>query len=56
MKLSVVIPNYNGILLLEKCLATLDKQDFTDYDIIVIDDASTEKGTEETVVIGYYYT
>ena len=49
MKLSVVIPNYNGISLLEKCLAALDKQDFTDYDIIVIDDASTEKGAEETV-------
>ena len=49
MKLSVVIPNYNGILYLEKCLAALDKQDFTDYDIIVVDDASTEEGTEQTV-------
>jgi GT2 family glycosyltransferase len=49
MKLSVVIPNYNGILYLEKCLAALDKQDFADYDIIVIDDASTEEGTEQTV-------
>ena len=49
MKLSVVIPNYNGIMYLEKCLAALDKQDFTDYDIIVVDDASTVEGIEETV-------
>jgi GT2 family glycosyltransferase len=49
MKLSVVIPNYNGIMYLEKCLAALDKQDYTDYDIIVVDDASTVEGIEETV-------
>ena len=49
MKLSVVIPNYNGIMYLEKCLATLDKQDFTDYDIIVVDDASTVEGIEDVV-------
>ncbi|MBP5529174.1 MAG: glycosyltransferase family 2 protein [Lachnospiraceae bacterium] len=50
MKLSVVIPNYNGIMYLEKCLAALEKQDFTDYDIIVVDDASTVEGIEETVL------
>lgn len=49
MKVSVVIPNYNGINYLSKCLAELDKQDFEDYDIIVVDDASTVEGVEETV-------
>ncbi|MCR4648031.1 MAG: glycosyltransferase family 2 protein [Lachnospiraceae bacterium] len=49
MKVSVIIPNYNGIRYLSKCLAELDRQDFRDFDIIVVDDASTEEGVAETV-------
>ena len=49
MKVSVIIPNYNGLNFLSKCLAELDKQDFRDYDIIVVDDASTVEGIEDTV-------
>jgi len=51
MKLSVIIPNYNGVRYLDKCLSELNKQDFEDYDIIVVDDASTEEGVEETVAM-----
>ena len=34
---------------LQKCLEALDSQSFTDYDIIVVDDASSEEGIEEVV-------
>ena len=50
MKLSVIIPNYNGIMYLEKCLKALEAQDFDDYDIIIVDDASSEEGIEEAVL------
>lgn len=49
MKLSVIIPNYNGINFLSKCLDTLSKQDFEDYEIIVVDDGSTQNGIKELV-------
>ncbi len=49
MKLSVIIPNYNGIGYLAKCLDALAKQDYKDYEIIVVDDASTQPGTEDVV-------
>ena len=47
MKLSVIIPNYNGIMYLSKCLDALSKQDFKDFDVIIVDDASSEEGVEE---------
>ena len=39
---SVVIPNYNGRHLLPTVLAALGRQTFTDFETIVIDDASTD--------------
>ena len=49
MKLSVIIPNYNGIMYLSKCLNALSNQDFRDFDVIVVDDASSEEGVEDVV-------
>lgn len=49
MKVSVIIPNYNGFQYLQKCLDALDKQDFNDYNVIVVDDASTMSGVEEVL-------
>lgn len=49
MKVSIVIPNYNGSLFLENCMKAIDSQDYDDYDIIVVDDASTDEGTESIV-------
>lgn len=42
-KISVIIPNYNGRQFLETCLSSLAKQTFTDYEVILVDDASTDK-------------
>ncbi|GAP95107.1 glycosyltransferase family 2 protein [Leptolyngbya sp. NIES-2104] len=44
--LSVVIPTYNRKPILEKCLRALENQQFSDYEIVVIDDGSTD-GTVE---------
>ncbi|MCR4642894.1 MAG: glycosyltransferase family 2 protein [Lachnospiraceae bacterium] len=42
MKASVVIPNYNGERYLEACLKSLMRQDETDFEVIVVDDGSSD--------------
>jgi GT2 family glycosyltransferase len=39
---SIIIPNYNGVKLLEPCLASLYRQTLAASEIIVVDDASTD--------------
>jgi len=40
--ISVIIPNYNGRALLQSVLGALSYQTFTDFEVIFIDDASTD--------------
>ena len=47
--ISVVIPNYNGLEYLKKCLEALKNQSVKDFDIIIVDDASTEKNIEDII-------
>ena len=42
MKFSVIIPVYNVEAYLEKCLDSVIKQTFMDYEIIIVDDESTD--------------
>ena len=42
MKISVIIPNWNGRSLLEDCLKSLIKQTFKDFEIILVDNGSTD--------------
>lgn len=42
MKISIVIPNYNGEKYFKKCIESIILQNFTDYELIVIDNASTD--------------
>ena len=44
--ITVVIPNYNGIEYLPKCLASITEQTFTDYGIVVVDDCSSDGGID----------
>lgn len=41
-KVTVVIPNYNGIAFMDKCLSCLLKQNYSDFQIIVVDNASED--------------
>lgn len=43
---SVIIVNYNSGVRLEKCLAHLTQQRFRDFDIVVVDNASSDRSHE----------
>ncbi|MHB1296061.1 MAG: glycosyltransferase family 2 protein [Anaerolineae bacterium] len=45
-RISVVIPNYNGRAVLPDCLAALRAQSLPPYEVIVVDDASTDGSAE----------
>jgi len=42
----VIIPNWNGRKLLETCLVSLGRQTFRDFEIIVVDNGSTDDSAE----------
>lgn len=42
MYLSLIVPVYNGGHLIEKCLNSILKQTFNDYEVIIIDDGSKD--------------
>lgn len=42
MKLNIIIPNYNGLHFLAKCLPSLKAQTFRDFDVIIADNGSTD--------------
>jgi GT2 family glycosyltransferase len=46
MKITIIIPNYNGKHFMEPCLASLDKQTCKDFRILVVDNASTDGSIE----------
>ncbi len=46
-KTAVVIPNYNGIKFLADCLNSLKQQSVEDFDVIVVDDCSTDESLNE---------
>lgn len=43
---SVIIPNWNGSKLLEDCLKSLGRQTFKDFEIILVDNGSTDDSLE----------
>ena len=45
---SVIIAAYNGAAIIEETLASLQAQTFTDFEVIVVDDGSTD-ATREVV-------
>ena len=51
-KVSVIIVNYNGKTLLEKCLESLFKTDYNNFEVILVDNNSTD-GSMEFVTKNY---
>ena len=47
MKVSVVIPDYNASKTIDLCLSSILNQDFSDYEVIVVDDGSTDDTREK---------
>lgn len=46
MRVSVIIPNYNGEKFIEKCLLSLTKQTYADFEVILVDNGSTDRSVE----------
>ena len=42
----MVIPNWNGLAHLPECLAALEKQTVRDFEVVLVDNASTDAGLE----------
>ncbi|MBR3642812.1 MAG: glycosyltransferase family 2 protein, partial [Parasporobacterium sp.] len=51
-KVTVVIPNYNGKRFLKKCLESLEKQTYTHFETLIIDNASSD-GSAEYIKANY---
>ena len=48
-KVSVIIVNYNGKILLEKCLESLLKVNYDNFEIILVDNNSTDGSIEYVI-------
>lgn len=46
MRFSIVIPNYNSEKWIEKLLSSIEEQTYKDYEVIVVDDMSTDRSVE----------
>ena len=46
MQVTIVIPNYNGKHFMKPCLESLDRQTCKDFEIIVVDNASSDGSIE----------
>ena len=45
-KVTLLIPNYNNAAYLEDCLKSIQKQTYTDFKILIVDDGSTDNSVE----------
>lgn len=43
---SIIIPNYNGSKYIEKCLQSIENQTYDKYEVIIIDDGSTDESVK----------
>lgn len=46
MKFSIIIPVYNVEKYIKKCLESIDKQTYQNFEVIIVDDGSTDKSKE----------
>ena len=46
-KVTVIIPNYNGLKFLDPCMSALGKQTYRDFCVIIVDNGSTDGSVEK---------
>lgn len=46
INISVILPVYNGSKTLTTCIESITSQDYSDYEIVAIDDGSTDNSLE----------
>ncbi|MBD5642266.1 MAG: glycosyltransferase [Desulfovibrio sp.] len=49
-RVSIVVPNFNNALFLDKCVSSLTGQTERNIEIVIVDDCSTDKSREEIAV------
>lgn len=54
-KISIILPLYNSEKYIEECLKSISEQSFKDYELIIIDDFSTDKTRKILDRYGYKY-
>lgn len=45
-KVTVIIPNYNGLKFMEPCMAALERQTMREFELLVVDNGSTDGSVE----------
>lgn len=45
-QITIIIPNYNGLQFMEPCLEALKRQDCQDFDVLVVDNGSSDGSAE----------
>lgn len=45
-RVTIIIPNYNGLSFMEPCMAALERQTCRDFDVLVVDNGSTDGSVE----------
>lgn len=53
VKFSIIIPNYNSSKWIKRCLDSILKQTYENYEIIIVDDMSTDDSVQE--INSYYH-
>ena len=45
-RVTVIIPNYNGLRFMEPCMSALSAQTYTDFCVLIVDNGSTDGSVE----------
>ena len=53
MKLSIIIPVYKARRYLQRCIESILQQTYTDYELILVNDGSTDNGETEKTALSY---
>ena len=56
VKVSVIVPVYNVEMYVNKCIESILAQTFQDFELILVDDGSTDHSRESTKMSGLYIT